>query len=125
MSIGSEIRDERPLEALAGTRATSFSGSAVPTVLAIADGTAIFLSSLIGGIGYNLLAGNPVPNMMPYFGVGLLASIIHILQMNGKGFYAVSASAKPGVEIDNILLSWCTTGLLLALFAFLFKVGVD
>ena len=45
--------------------------------------------------------------------------------MNGKGHYHFPDSAKPGIEIKNITLVWCTTALLLALLAFLFKVGVD
>jgi undecaprenyl-phosphate glucose phosphotransferase len=125
MSIGSEIHDERPLGDVAGTPSILFSGPAIPYVLSVADGLAVIASSLAGGIGYNFLAGNAIPDVAPYFAVGLLASIIHVLQINRKGYYAFPDSAKPGVEIDDILVSWCTTGLLLALFAFLFKVGLD
>src|SRR5579872_3656889 len=125
MSIGSEISEERPLGDLAVTPPTGFSGLSIPYILAAADGVAILLSALAGGFGYNFLAGNPLPNVGPYFGVGLLASIIHILQMKGKGYYVFPDSVKPGVEIDEILVSWGITALLLALFAFLFKVGVD
>ena len=125
MSIGSEIRDERPHGGMAGPHPIIFSGLAIPYVLALADCAAILLSSLAGGIGYNFLAGNSVPNVWPYFAVGLVASIIHILQMHRKGYYAFPDSAKPGVEINDVLFSWCITGLSLALFAFMFKVGVD
>ena len=45
--------------------------------------------------------------------------------MNGKGYYDFPESAKPRVEFTEILVCWFTTGLLLALFAFLLKVGVD
>jgi undecaprenyl-phosphate galactose phosphotransferase/putative colanic acid biosynthesis UDP-glucose lipid carrier transferase len=45
--------------------------------------------------------------------------------MNGKGYYDFLDSVKPRVEISEILVCWVTTALLLALFAFLFKVGVD
>ena len=61
----------------------------------------------------------------PYCAIGLLASLIHILRMNGKGYYDFPDSAKPQVEFSEILVCWFTTGLLLALFAFLLKVGVD
>jgi undecaprenyl-phosphate galactose phosphotransferase/putative colanic acid biosynthesis UDP-glucose lipid carrier transferase len=125
MSIGSEIRDDRPLGDLAGARAISFSGYAIPNILAMADGLVILLSSLAGGIGYQLLAGNDIPSIWSYFAVGLLASIIQILLMTGKGYYDFPDSAKPRIEISDILFCWCTTGLLLALLAFLFKVGVD
>ena len=125
MSVGSELRDERPLGDLAGAAESCFSGNAIPHVLATADGVTILLSSLISGIGYHLLAGNAIPGIAPFFAVGLLASIIHILQMNAKGYYDFPDSAKPRVELNEILFCWCTTGLLLALLAFLFKVGVD
>jgi Undecaprenyl-phosphate glucose phosphotransferase len=125
MLIGSEIDGQRPLGDLTAARAISFSGPAIPYVLAIADGVAILLSSLAGGIGYNFLARNSIPSISPYLAVGLLASIIHILQLHGRGYYVFPDSAKPRVEIDGVLICWCTTGLLLALMAFLFKVGVD
>ena len=45
--------------------------------------------------------------------------------MNGNGYYDFPESAKPRVEFTEILVCWFTTGLLLALFAFLLKVSVD
>jgi Undecaprenyl-phosphate glucose phosphotransferase len=125
MSIGSELRDERPLGEFAIAPPTSFSGQTIPYILMGADGATVVLSGLAGGIGYHLLARELIPNITPYFAVGLLASIIHILQMNGKGYYSFPDNAKPGVEINDILIGWFTTGLLLALLAFLFKTGVD
>jgi Undecaprenyl-phosphate glucose phosphotransferase len=125
MSIGSEIRDERPLEDLSSARPTSFSSDAVPYLLSMADGVVILLSSLAGGICYHVLAGDPIPSISPYFAVGFLASLIHILRMRTKGYYDFPDCTKPRVELSEIIVSWVTTALLLALFAFLFKVGVD
>jgi Undecaprenyl-phosphate glucose phosphotransferase len=62
--------------------------------------------------------------MFPHLAVGLLASFIHILRMSGSGYYDFPDSAKPRVEIGEILVCWFTTGLLLAFFAFLLKIGV-
>src|SRR5258708_33064998 len=45
--------------------------------------------------------------------------------MSGSGYYDSPDSAKPRVEIGEILVCWSTTGLMLAFFAFLLKVGVD
>jgi undecaprenyl-phosphate galactose phosphotransferase/putative colanic acid biosynthesis UDP-glucose lipid carrier transferase len=45
--------------------------------------------------------------------------------MSGSGYYDLPDSAKPRVEFGQILVCWFTTGLLLAFFAFLLKVGVD
>ena len=116
MSIGSEIRDKRPLEELASARPAGFSSNVIPYLLSFADGIVILLSSLAGGIGYHMLAGNPIPSIPPYCAVGLLASLIHILRMNGKGYYDFPDSAKPRVELSEILVCWVTTALLLALF---------
>lgn len=126
MSISSEVRDERQsLGGLVGTRRVSFSSLAIPYVLAAADLVVILVSGLVGGIGYNFFVGNLALDIRSYVGVGLLASVINILQMNRRGYYVFPGSVKPGVEINDILISWCTTALLLALFAFLLKVGVN
>jgi Undecaprenyl-phosphate glucose phosphotransferase len=125
MLVGSDVRDRRPLEDSSSLRSATFSSDAIPYILSTADGLIILLSSLVGGIGYQFLAGNPIPSITPYCAVGLLASLIYILRMNGRGYYDFPDSAKPRVEFSEILLCWFTTGLLLALFAFLLKVGID
>src|SRR5271168_1506231 len=104
MSIGSEIRDERPLGDLAGARAISFSSHLIPYILTTADGVSILLASLAGGIGYQLVAGYEILSIGPYIAVGLLASIIHIFQMSGKGYYGFPDCAKPRVETNDILI---------------------
>jgi Undecaprenyl-phosphate glucose phosphotransferase len=124
MSIGS-IRDnagsvsdapERPLAA--------FSSDAIPYLLSTTDAFIILVSSVISGISYQLVMGNPVPSVLPHCAVGLLASFIHILRISGTGYYDFPDCGKPRVEIGAILVCWFTTGLLLAFFAFLLKVGV-
>jgi undecaprenyl-phosphate galactose phosphotransferase/putative colanic acid biosynthesis UDP-glucose lipid carrier transferase len=125
MSIGSDIRYKLgQLEISSSKRPTSFSNDAIPYLLSTADGLVILLSSLAGEFGYQLSVGNPIPDTLPHCAVGLLAGLIYILRMNGRGYYDFPASAKPRVEISEILVCWFTTGLLLALFAFLLKVGV-
>lgn len=126
MSIGSDIHDKLgPLQDFSRESPTSFSRDAIPYVLSTADAIIILISSLEGGIGYQLLVGNPVPNLLPYCAVGLLAGLLYILRMKGSGHYNFPDSAKPQVEISEILVCWCTTGLLLAFIAFLLKVSVD
>jgi Undecaprenyl-phosphate glucose phosphotransferase len=125
MSIGSDIGDKAGhLAETSGKPPASFSSDAIPYLLSTADAAVIVLSSLIGGIGYQLSLGNPIPDMFPHLAVGLLASFIHILRMSGSGYYDFPDSAKPRVEIGEILVCWFTTGLLLAFFAFLLKIGV-
>jgi Undecaprenyl-phosphate glucose phosphotransferase len=125
MSVGSDIRNKAvKFDSFSSEPPASFSGDAVPYILSTADAFIIVLSSLVGGIGYQLAIGNPVPNPLPHCAVGLLASFIHILRMSGTGYYDFPDSAKPRVEIGEILVCWFTTGLLLAFFAFLLKIGV-
>ena len=125
MSIGSDIRYEPgQIEVSSIKPTTSFSNDAIPYLLSIADAFVILLASLAGGFGYQLLVGNPIPDTLPPCAVGLLAGLIHTLRMNGRGYYDFPDSAKPRVEISEILVCWFTTGLLLALFAFLLKIGV-
>jgi Undecaprenyl-phosphate glucose phosphotransferase len=126
MSIGSDIREETgQIDGSSIEPAATFSGDAVPYFLSTADAFVILFSSVAGGIGYHLSIGNPIPDVLPYCAVGLLASFIHILRMSGSGYYDFPDSAKPQVEIGEVLVCWFTTGLLLAFFAFLLKVGVD
>src|SRR5882757_6975238 len=125
MSIGSDIRDNLgKLEDPLSKPPARFSSGAVPYLLSTADAFVILLSSVAGGVGYQLAIGNAVPNILPHCAVGLLASFIHILRMSGSGYYDFPDSAKPRVEISEILVCWFTTGLLLAFFAFLLKIGI-
>jgi len=125
MSIGSDIRDKaKQLDIASGKRPASLSSGAVPYLLSTADAFVIVVSSILSGIGYQLSMGNPVPSILPHCAVGLLASFIYILRMSGGGYYDFPDSAKPRVETTEILVCWFTTGLLLAFFAFLLKIGV-
>jgi Undecaprenyl-phosphate glucose phosphotransferase len=125
MSSGSDIRDNAgQLDDFSGKPPASFSSDAIPYLLSTADAFIILLSSVAGGIGYQLSVGYPMPNILPHCAVGLLASFIHILRMSGSGYYDFPDSAKPRVEIGEILVCWFTTGLLLAFFAFLLKIGI-
>jgi Undecaprenyl-phosphate glucose phosphotransferase len=125
MSIGSDIRDDANKLESVSRRETVFSSAAVPYVLSTMDAFVIVSSSLLGGIGYQFVAGNPIASILPYCAVGLLASFFHILRMSGSGYYDFPESAKPRVEMGEILVCWFTTGLLLAFFAFLLKIGVE
>ena len=125
MSIGSDVREKaEQLDIASGRRPARLSSSAVPYLLSTADAFVIIVSSILSGVGYQLALGNPVPNILPHCAVGLLASFIHILRMSGGGYYDFPDCAKPRVEITDILVCWFTTGLLLAFFAFLLKIGV-
>jgi Undecaprenyl-phosphate glucose phosphotransferase len=125
MAIESGIHDDADrARGSVGSTPAAFSSDVIPYLLSTADAFVILLSSVAGGIGYQLAIGNAVPNVLPHCAVGLLASFIHILRMSGTGYYDFPDSAKPRIEIGQILVCWFTTGLLLAFFAFLLKIGV-
>src|SRR6476646_174658 len=124
MSVGSDIHEEPSPLAATGRRRTTFPCESVPYVLATADAAIIVLSSLIGGTLYHWAIELPTPNVLPHCAVGLLASFIHILRISGSGYYDFQYASKPRIEAVDIVVSWVTTGLLLAFFAFLLKIGV-
>ena len=125
MSVGSDIHQEPgPLAPATGRQHTTVPCESVPYVLATADAAIIVLFSLIGGTLYQWSIDNPTPNLLPHCAVGLLASFIHILRISGSGYYDFQYASKPRIETVDIVVSWVTTGLLLAFFAFLLKIGV-
>jgi Undecaprenyl-phosphate glucose phosphotransferase len=125
MSVGSDIDQKTGhLAPAIERRKATFPCESVPYVLSTADAAIIVLSSLIGGTVYQWSIGYPTPNLLPHCAVGLLASFIHILRISGGGYYDFQFASKPRVEAVEIMVSWVTTGLLLAFFAFLLKIGV-
>src|SRR3984893_6111500 len=99
MSVGSDIRDKAGhFDDSSSKPPASFSSDAIPYLLSTADAFIIVLSSIVGGIGYQLSIGNAIPNILPHCAVGLLASFIYILRMSGSGYYDFPDSAKPRVE---------------------------
>src|SRR5882724_9336646 len=123
MSIESGIRDKvGEIQYSIGRSAANFSTEIIPYVLPALDAFIILLSCLAGGISYHLLIGDPF-EILPLCAVRSLASLIYILRMNGSGYYELQEIAKPRVEVREILVCWFTTGLLLALVAFLLKIS--
>src|SRR3981081_706474 len=121
MSVGSV----HPKHQIEGFSSPSVSSVTIPYLLSTADALVILLASIAGGMGYQWSIGNPFADILPYCAVGLLASFIHILRMSGGGYYDFPDCAKPHVEAGKVLVCWFSTGLLLAFFSFLLKVGVD
>jgi Undecaprenyl-phosphate glucose phosphotransferase len=126
MSIRSEIGNHRA-EAKASferPRAT-FPCEAIPYLVSTADALVILLASLFGAVVYHRISDTPVPDLTAYFALGLIASFIHIVRQGGRRYYDFERVANPGVEAGEVLICWLTTMLLLAFFAFLFKIGIS
>lgn len=126
MSTASGIRNKaEELDYSTGRSAIKFPVELIPNLLSALDAFIIWFSCLTGGVIYQLLTAGHEFGMQSQFGVGLLAAFIYTLRMNGTGYYALQESAKPRVEAREILVCWFTTGLLLALIAFLLKISAD
>jgi Undecaprenyl-phosphate glucose phosphotransferase len=124
MPTGSEVSDhKRAAEASLERPLVTFPCEAVPYLLSTVDAMVISLSSLFGGFVYHWLFDVPIPDLTAYFALGLIASLVHIVRLSGTGYYEFESAAKPAVEMVEVLVSWFTTGLMLAFFAFLLKIG--
>jgi Undecaprenyl-phosphate glucose phosphotransferase len=124
MSTETEVSSQKPeLGVSMQRRALAFSSEAVPYLLSTADALIILSAGLLGCFAYHLLSDTPIPDLSAYFALGLGASFIHIARLSGQGYYEFESAAKPNVEIVEVAVSWLITGLLLAFFAFLFKIG--
>src|SRR5712691_10329186 len=125
MPIGSEVRDHEPeMEASSPERGSlGFPCEAVSYLLSTADAMIILFASLSGCFAYHWMSDTPIPDLYAYFALGLVASFVHIIRLGGHSFYDFENAAKPTVETAEILVSWLTTGLMLAFFAFVFKIG--
>jgi undecaprenyl-phosphate glucose phosphotransferase len=123
MSIESGVRDKSDeLPYSVGRSAAKFPTEVIPYFLPALDAFIITFCCVASGIGYHLVIGGPL-EILPLCAVGALASLIYILRMNSSGYYGLQESAKPHLELRAVLLCWFTTGLLLALIAFLLKIG--
>ena len=122
MSLESGIHDKIEIE-YSTNRSTFFDAELIFYLLLAADASIILLVCLASEIGYHLSVGGNVPEIAPLCAVGALAGFIYMVRMNGSGHYLLQEAVKPRVELPEILVCWFTTGLMLALIAFLLKIG--
>jgi Undecaprenyl-phosphate glucose phosphotransferase len=122
MSIESGAGNQVPEIESSARSIASFPTELISYTLPALDALIILLSCLAGAIGYHLLIGDPF-EVLSLCAVGLLAGFIYILRMNGSGYYELQESAKPRLEVREMLVCWFTTGLLLVLIAFLLKIS--
>ena len=124
MSVDSDIRGSvNPFEHSTSLQPANLSAQAIPYFLSGIDAFAILLCSLAAAVAYHAALGNSIPNLAPHVAVGLVAAFFYVLRMNRSAFYDFLETATPRVEIQQIVVRWLTTGLLLALVAFLLKAG--
>jgi Undecaprenyl-phosphate glucose phosphotransferase len=91
--------------------------------LAFADFALIILASIVGGVSYQLIANGHSGNFESLSGVGVIAALLYVLIGEASGFYDFRAVFSRRWDFGRIFAYWSVVGLLLALFAFLMKVG--
>ncbi|WP_375311194.1 undecaprenyl-phosphate glucose phosphotransferase [Bradyrhizobium sp. A5] len=92
-------------------------------MLSTLDLTVILLSCAVAGGGYQLLVNHDLPNLPSYCAIGILAGLLYVLRMGGRGHYRLPEAMAPALETGAIISGWFVTALLLALLAFLLKIG--
>jgi Undecaprenyl-phosphate glucose phosphotransferase len=120
MAIGSKAPD---LAVSPQRTPVAFPCEAIPYLLSTVDALIILFAALLGCFAYHWISGTPIPDLSAYFALGLFASFIHIARLSGQGYFEFESAAKPTVEMAEVCVAWLGTGLLLAFFAFLFKIG--
>jgi Undecaprenyl-phosphate glucose phosphotransferase len=124
MSVDSDFRGETVrLDHFSALPSATFPSQSIPYLLSAIDAFCIILSSVAGGVFYHAAMVDSALDVEPQLAVGVLASIFYILRMSRTGSYDLSEAASSGVEVREILVCWLTSALLLALVAFLLKVG--
>jgi undecaprenyl-phosphate galactose phosphotransferase/putative colanic acid biosynthesis UDP-glucose lipid carrier transferase len=123
MSVDSDLHDKTlTFEQFPRLSPASLSSQAIPFILSVVDAFIIIVSSIAGAIVYQTATYHSSLDIESQLAVGVLASTFYVLLMNRRGLYEVS-TATSSVEVREILIYWFTTALLLALVAFLLKVG--
>jgi Undecaprenyl-phosphate glucose phosphotransferase len=99
--------------------------AAVGAVFGATDAIAIILSSLIGAEGYQLFASGVPYNLDFHVGAGVTAAMLYVLIGKSFGFYQAAEIFSLRRNSTRVLWQWLLTSLLLALLAFLFRIGIQ
>ena len=99
--------------------------AAIGAVFAAADAGSIVLASLLGAEGYQLFISGAPWNLEFHVGAGITAAVLYLLIGRSSGFYQVAEIFSFRRVTSRILGQWLLTSLLLALLAFLFRIGVE
>jgi hypothetical protein len=109
-----------------------FSFEGVASLLPIIDILIIMAASVIGGLGYqSLVSETPYvviaapADLTSYLGLGMLAGSIYAFRMHSTGYYDVRLCLQARLETGQILRAWAISALILAMLAFLFKLGAS
>ena len=121
-NVRNPVAEEPKLGAVAGLQIPC---AAIGAVFAAADAIAIILSSLIGAEGYQLFASGAPWNLDFHVGAGITAAVLYLLIGKSFGFYQAADIFSLRRNSTRIVWQWLLTSLLLALLAFLFRIGIQ
>jgi Undecaprenyl-phosphate glucose phosphotransferase len=99
--------------------------AAIGAVFAGADAGSIILASLVGAEGYQLFISGAPWNLDFHIGAGVTAAVLYLLIGRSFGFYHAAEIFSLRRNTSRILWQWFLTSLLLALLAFLFRIGIQ
>jgi Undecaprenyl-phosphate glucose phosphotransferase len=91
--------------------------------LACADAILIILASLVGGAVYQTFANGNLGNAEPLLGVGVTSALLYVLIGGITGFYDLQSVFSKRWDFGRVFAYWSFVILLLALLAFLMKIG--
>jgi undecaprenyl-phosphate galactose phosphotransferase/putative colanic acid biosynthesis UDP-glucose lipid carrier transferase len=94
-------------------------------LLAFFDAMLIVLSSVVGGVLYQFAAGSELKSIEPLLAAGFASALLYFLIGQASGYYDLRAAYSKRKSAVRIVMLWSLVGLLLALLAFLFKIGAD
>jgi Undecaprenyl-phosphate glucose phosphotransferase len=94
-------------------------------VFAAADAGSMILASLLGAEGYQVFISSAPWNLDAHVGAGITAAVLYLLIGRSSGFYQAANIFSARRNTTRVLRQWLWTSLLLALLAFLFKVGIE
>jgi Undecaprenyl-phosphate glucose phosphotransferase len=99
--------------------------TAIGAVFAAADAGSIILASLVGAEGYQLLVSGTPWKLDFHIGAGIAAAVLYLLIGRSSGFYQAADILSSRRNGSRILWQWLLTSLLLAVLAFLFRIGIE
>ena len=102
-----------------------FPFAAIGYASALTDAVAIFVASMVGGVGYQLVGSETMFRIGSLAGAGLAAALLYGLIGQSAGLYQITSILAIRRNVRQIVGIWTIVSLMLALLAFLLKVGAD
>src|ERR1700722_4473352 len=99
--------------------------AAIAGLFAAADGGSTMLASLIGAQGYQLFVSGAPWKLDFHAAAGITPARLYLLIGKSFGFYQAADVFSLRRNSPLILWQWLLTSLLLALLAFLFRIGIE